>query len=91
MTVDTVFESLKEHFMDDSFEDVSSIGKYADILATPADSKIPILIELKDYKNTVPSTEIEKFWRDIERRGTRYGIFISMRSGISKCSSCITC
>ena len=90
MTVETVFENLKEHFMDDTFEDVSSLGKYADILATPADSKIPVLIELKDYKYIVPSNEIEKFWRDIERRGTKYGIFISMRSGIYKCSSCIT-
>jgi hypothetical protein len=89
MTAETVFESLRQHFMDDSFEDVSGIGKYADILATPADSKIPILIELKDYKDTIPSPEIEKFWRDIERRGTKYGIFTSMRSGISKCSSCI--
>lgn len=90
MTVETVFESLREHFMDDSFEDVSKIGKYADILATTAGSRIPVLIELKDYNNTVPSAEIEKFWRDIERRGTKYGIFISMRSGISKCSSCIS-
>ena len=90
MTVETVFESLREHFMDDSFEDVSRIGQYADILATTADSKIPVLIELKDYNATVPSAEIEKFWRDIERRGTKYGIFISMRSGISTCSSCVS-
>jgi molecular chaperone DnaK (HSP70) len=76
--------------MDDSFEDVSRIGKYADILATTSDTKTPILIELKDYSGTVPSEEVEKFWRDIERRGTRYGIFVSMRSGISKCSSCIS-
>jgi hypothetical protein len=90
MTVDAVYDSLREHFMDDSFEDVSSIGKYADILATTADSKTPILIEMKDYSNTVPEKEIEKFWRDIERRGTKYGIFISMRSGIYTCSSCIS-
>jgi hypothetical protein len=90
VTVDTVFENLKEHFMDDSFEDVSGIGKYTDILATTADSKTSVLIELKDYKDTVSSAEIEKFWRDIERRGAKYGLFISMRSGIYKCSSCIT-
>jgi hypothetical protein len=90
MTVETVFDSLKEHFMDDSFEDVSSIGKYADILATTADSRIPVLIELKDYSSTVNSAEIEKFWRDIERRGIKYGIFISMRSGIATCSSCLS-
>ncbi len=90
ITVETIFSSLKEHFMDDSFEDVSRIGKYTDILATTSDTKTPILIELKDYSGTVPSEEVEKFWRDIERRGTRYGIFVSMRSGISKCSSCIS-
>ena len=90
VTVETIFSSLKEHFMDDSFEDVSRIGKFTDILATTSDTKTPILIELKDYSGTVPSEEIDKFWRDIERRGTRYGIFVSMRSGISKCSSCIS-
>ena len=89
MTVESVYTSLKEHFLDDSFEDVSRIGKYADILATTAESKTPILIELKDYSDTVPSMEVEKFWRDIERRGTRYGVFISMRTGITKCSGCI--
>jgi hypothetical protein len=89
MTVETVYTSLKEHFMDDSFEDVSRIGKYADILATTAESKTPILIELKDYSDIVPSIEVEKFWRDIERRGTHYGVFISMRTGITKCSGCI--
>ena len=89
ITVETIFNSFKEHFMDDSFEDVSAIGKYADILATTADTQTPILIELKDYTNTVPSSEIDKFWREMERRGTRYGIFISMRSEIAKCSSCI--
>ena len=76
--------------MDDSFEDVSRIGKYSDILATTSESKTPILIELKDYSDTVPTAEIEKFWRDIERRGARYGVFISMRTAISKCSSCIS-
>lgn len=90
ITVETIFNSLKEHFMDDSFEDVSRIGKYTDIQATTSDTKTPILIELKDYGGTVPSEEVEKFWRDMERRGTRYGIFVSMRSGISKCSSCIS-
>jgi len=85
-----IFNSLKAHFMDDIFEDVSRIGKYADILATTSDTKIPVLIELKDYNDTVPSNETKKFWRDLERRGTKYGIFVSMRSDISQCSSCIS-
>jgi len=89
ITQETIFNSLQEHFLDDTFEDVSTIGKYIDILATTSDST-PILIEVKDYSGTVPFQEVTKFWRDIERRGTRYGVFISMRSPIAKCSGCIS-
>jgi len=90
ITVEAVYQSLQAHFMDDSFEDVSKIGKYTDIVATTSGGKVPVLIELKDYKSTVPSDEVAKFWRDMERRGIRHGVFISMRSGISKCSGCIS-
>jgi len=88
ITVDAIFQSLQEHFLDDSFEDVSDTEKFSDILATTS-TKIPVLIEIKDYKNKVPSGEIDKFWRDLERRGARYGIFVSMNSGITKCSGSI--
>jgi hypothetical protein len=90
VTEESIFLSLQEHFMDDSFENVSRSGKYTDILATTYNTEIPVLIELKDYKGTVPSEEVGKFWRDLERRGTRYGIFISMRSKIAKCSGAIS-
>jgi len=88
ITVENIYESFREHFMDDSFEDVSRIGKYADILAT-TDTNEKVLVELKDYQNEVPSTEVDKFWRDMEVRNSNYGIFISMRTSISKCSGCI--
>ena len=88
ITVENIYESFREHFMDDSFEDVSRIGKFADILAT-TDTNEKVLVELKDYKNEVPSSEVDKFWRDMEVRNSNYGIFISMRTGISKFSSCI--
>ena len=48
ITVENIFESFREHFMDDSFEDVSRIGKYADILAT-TDTNEKILVELKRF------------------------------------------
>lgn len=89
ITVENIFNSLKTHFMDDIFENVSGIGKYTDIVAKTEDNETQILIELKDYKSTVPASEVEKFWRDMERRGTKFGLFISMRSGISQCSTCI--
>ena len=86
MTAETIFKSFEEHFLDDSFEDVSVIGKYADIKAITAETNTEILIEIKDYSGKIPSTEIEKFWRDLERRNVRYGIFVSMRSGITRVS-----
>lgn len=88
ITVKAIYDSFLEHFMDDSFEDVSKIGKYADIMATTFDDS-KVLIELKDYKNDVPYTEVDKFWRDMEVRNVEYGIFISMRTRISKFSTCI--
>jgi len=89
VTVENIFKSFEEHFMDDSFEDVSAIGKYSDIKATTSETKTDVLIELKDYSHKVPTTEVEKFWRDMERRNARYGIFVSMRSGITKISGSI--
>ncbi len=89
VTVENIFKSFQEHFMDDSFEDVSAIGKYSDIKATTAETKAEVLIELKDYSGKIPTAEVDKFWRDMERRNTRWGIFISMRSGIMKISTCL--
>ena len=90
LTEEAIFQSYKKHFNDDSFEDVSSKGKYSDILATINPENLPVLIETKDYKNSVPSSQVDKFWRDMEARDAKYGIFISMRSKIAKISDCIT-
>lgn len=89
VTVENLFKSFEEHFMDDSFEDVSAIGKYSDIKATTLETKTEILIELKEYSGKVPTAEVDKFWRDMERRNVNYGIFVSMRSGITKISGSI--
>ena len=86
VTQESIFRSFEEHFIDDSFEDVSAIGKYSDIKATTSETKRDVLIELKDYSGKVPTAEVEKFWRDMERRNVGYGIFVSMRSGITKIS-----
>ncbi len=41
------------------------------------------LVEVKNYKTTVPSKEIEKFWRDIECKSSTSGaIFVSLNSKI---------
>ena len=90
MTEEAIYTSYEEHFLDDSFENVSGKGKYSDILATINPESIPVLIESKDYKNSVPTHQVDKFWRDMEFRDARYGIFVSMRSKIAKISGCIT-
>ena len=89
LTEASIFESYQQHFMDDSFEDVSAIGKYADIIASIENSQSPVLIEVKNYKGDVPSSQVDKFWRDIDIRDAKYGIFISMNTKIAKISSCI--
>jgi hypothetical protein len=90
VTVEAIFKSYEDHFLDDSFEDVSSIGKYTDILGVINDVNTPILIEVKEYTNDVPSSQVDKFWRDMETRDVNYGIFISMRTKIQKCSGSIS-
>jgi hypothetical protein len=42
-----------------------------------------IMIEVKNYKNTVPSTEIEKFGRDLDVSGASGGVFISLAAPIA--------
>lgn len=87
ITVKSIFGDLKQHFMDDSFEDVSALKNYySDIKATANNNIGNVIIETKDYTEDVPSTQVDKFWRDMETRDFKYGIFISMRSNISKIS-----
>ena len=87
ITVESIFKSYEEHFMDDAFEDISARGKYTDIKAIPAGTNQNVLIEIKDYSDAVPTYEVDKFWRDMETRDARYGIFVSMRTRITKISS----
>lgn len=86
ITVESIFKSYEEHFMDDTFENISARGKYTDIKAIPAGTNQNVLIEIKDYSDTVPTHEVDKFWRDMETRDARYGIFVSMRTRITKIS-----
>lgn len=89
ITVQAIYESLKEHFMDDEFEDVSSDQKSSDVIAK-VNGVTPVLIELKEYTSRVPSKEVDKFWRDMEVHNANHGIFISMRTGIVGCATCIS-
>ncbi|MFQ5950863.1 MAG: restriction endonuclease [Candidatus Geothermarchaeales archaeon] len=82
-----IFESYTQSFMDDAFDNVSKRGKFTDILASPKGSGQQVLIEVKNYGGTVPSGEVDKFWRDMEARGAKYGIFVSTETRITKIPS----
>ncbi len=85
LTVKEVFESLERHFnySDDIFENISeSKDKFTDIAATVARTSTRVMIEVKEHSSSVPSHEVEKFWRDMELRDAKYGMFVSMRARI---------
>lgn len=84
---DMIFDELRDTFREDKFEDVSSVGRFTDIIGTPSFASQPILIENKDWTEPVSSSEVEKFWRDMETRNATIGCFFSLRSPIRTITS----
>jgi hypothetical protein len=60
------------------FNTVAQTARYSDFLVGRT------LVEVKNYGNTVPSTEVDKFYRDLTEHSSVTGMFISLRSKISK-------
>lgn len=87
VTNEAIFQSLQEGFRTDAFTDISGKSRYTDITAEPPGTLHPILIELKDYTNDVPSKEVDKFWRDMEARNAQIGCFFSMYTRIQTVTS----
>ena len=80
---ENLVESLIEHhFPDYTVEDTTKSAAASDYhLLTDNGDKI--MIEVKNYKNTVPTSEVNKFIRDISQTACKVGIFISLNTGIS--------
>jgi len=76
-----VYTTLVDNFKEDSFEDVSAQGNYSDIKAQSPDM-VDVLIEVKNYKNPVPTSQVQKFWKDLEARNINIGCFISLGTRI---------
>jgi hypothetical protein len=75
----------------DNFEVISNENNATDIKGTmvliPEHGKPfeeVVRIEVKQYTKNVPEKEVKKFWRDLEAKKTRYGIFVSMKTKIAK-------
>ena len=87
------FETIIDKYLsvDYKIKNMSKIGKSGDFIIS-WQSEITckiynILIEVKNYSNSVPTKEIEKFYRDININNVDSGILLSFNSritGISK-------
>lgn len=64
--------------------DISGTGHKGDFYVIY--NKVKIMFEIKNYKNTVPTTQISKFMEDLDNNDYSYGIFISIGSGIANFS-----
>jgi len=80
-----IFENLEMEIISRNFPnytviDMSNVDHESDIhLETPHGK---VLVELKTYTSNVNSDQIKKFFRDVDRVGCPFAVFISNTSGI---------
>ena len=64
-------------------EDTSEIIHSGDLKLYLSEINENVLIEIKNYKNTVDQKQIDKFYYDLNYTGIKLGIFISLQSKIA--------
>ncbi|NVM54649.1 MAG: hypothetical protein HWN66_13170 [Candidatus Helarchaeota archaeon] len=72
-----IMTTLVDEFNEISFALVRQVAQSTDIKAKNPDM-IDCLIEVKNYTNTVPTTQVDKFWRDLDTQNVKIGCFISL-------------
>jgi hypothetical protein len=77
----TIEKIIQEAFPDDNLINMSQSTSESDYHFIFNNYKI--LIEIKTYGSNVPTSEINKFKRDLDRSGVDLGIFVSTTSGIT--------
>ena len=75
-------ETLAELYPEDRVVTTALSAHEADIQLF-SDDNPTILIESKNYSNTIPTKEVEKFKTDLDRTNIQYGIFYSFNSSIT--------
>lgn len=90
------FENIVQQFMpiDYKLVNTAKVGKCGDFVmkyfSNKTNRKYSLLIDIKNYRNTVPTREIEKFYRDIKLNSNMYGgLLLSLNSKISGISKVI--
>ena len=77
-----VKQVISQHFPDANVDTTSFISRSGDFRVSFPNGPT-VLIEVKDYTNTVPTMEVDKFCRDMDATGLNFGIMVSISSGIS--------
>lgn len=67
-----------------STETTKSQPHSGDFIHTHYDTKQRVIVDVKNYTKTVPTSEIEKLWRDMETQCICLGLLVSMSSGFAK-------
>ena len=77
-------QELQNRYPSLEIVDISGTGHKGDFYVMFG--KIKIMFEIKNYKSTVPTIQINKFIDDLDNNDYHYGIFISIGSGIANFS-----
>jgi hypothetical protein len=93
---ETKFDNIISQHMSNDYEliNTAKIGKAGDFIIKWRSQKTnriySILIDVKNYsKSTVPTSEVEKFYRDVNMNNVDGGFLISLKSRIIGCSKII--
>ena len=80
---ETIFHNMSSEY---TLENVSKTGKSGDFnikwTSGKTNKTYKIMIDIKNYKNTVPSSEIDKFYRDININNVDGGLLLSLKSRV---------
>lgn len=77
-----IYNFFQTNFYNYKIEDTSEIPHSGDFKLFISDINQYVLLEVKNYKNTVDQKQIDKLYYDMEFTGINYAIFISLNSGI---------
>lgn len=77
-----IYDFFKLNFSNFSLEDTSQIPHSGDLKIFIPEITENVLIEVKNYKNTIDQKQIDKLYYDLNYTGINYAIFISIKSNI---------
>lgn len=78
-----IYNFFQINFTNYKIEDTSQIPHSGDFKLYIPEINQNILLEVKNYKNTVDQKQIDKLYYDLNYTGINYAIFISLNSGIA--------